>query len=210
MEQIQSSFNTLAATKPCDGQDAFIDTETRCPRESKVTSKPFESCNIVAGQSSAVVLSEFPYRIFDVTDAFASTLGFKQEDLKSSSLRLTFGPKTNLKRLHSVLSGKTNCDDDVCLYRKDGEEFVCAIRSHTSNLPNEDLVSSITISNHNSGRNSVISIPNHGGEFHTDPAQFASSMMREHEPTLSHDPALLAHLNAIRRSRKTAARSVPL
>ena len=210
---MQCSFNSLAVTAPCDEQDAFFDIESRRSRGSKISREPDENCDIVAGPLSAVVLSEFPYRICDVTDAFASTLGFKREDLKNSSLRLTFGPKTDVKRLHSVLSGKTNCEDDVCLYRKDGGELVCWIRSNKSNLPNGDSVFSITISTLNSGRKFVtVEGCDSDTEKKLNPAQFqvASSIIREHEPTLSRDPALLAHINAIRRSRQAAARSVLL
>ena len=207
--QVQGNFNSLSVIAPRDGLDGFVEKVPSCIKDLNATHEHVESYKSVEGKCSAVVLPQYPYRICDVTEAFASTLGFKLADLKNASLRLTFGPKTDLKRLQTLLSGQTRSEEEVWLYRKDGDEMGCSICSITSSLPNGDLVSTITILNRDSEHKSVRSAQNQDFEVRAlkmpSPVQPACSMLLDNETPLSRDPALLAHLRAILRSRKALA-----
>ena len=129
----------LSGAGPHDSQANCVDVLN--------TLEPNENFHGIYGNSTALVSLKYPYRICDVTESFASKLGFKQTELKNATLRLVFGPKTDLTRLQRVLSGHSRSEDEIWLYRKDGEEIECSIRSSTSDLQRGDPVSKITISN---------------------------------------------------------------
>ncbi len=60
------------------------------------------------------------------------TFGFKVPELKNHSLRLLFGPQTDLCKLGSIVNdfGVSPDATEIVLYRKDGEEVRCSTQSN--------------------------------------------------------------------------------
>ena len=213
--EVQLNFATLAVAAPSHSNESFVDESAY----ESILRKGVEICSSVQSAAAAVVLSEYPYRIYAATEAFASSLGFKPSELNKASLRLAFGPDTDLEKIKSVVTGKTKSEDNICLYCKDGGELSFSVRSHTSIMMNGEMVSSIyfTISNSaykpvQSDVKPVLKSPRANDEkpLHdkkAGPSRFAS-VLRDTEPLLTSDPVLLVHLDAIRRSRKAVARTV--
>ena len=213
--EVQHNFATLSVATPSHSNESFVHTTAY----ESILRESVEICSYFQSAPAAVVLSEYPYRIYASTEAFATSLGFKSSELNKASLRLAFGPDTDLKKIKIVVTGKTKSEDNICLYRKDGGELSCSVRSHTSNMTNGEMVCSIYFTINNSAYKPaqsdvkhVLKTPSENDEkLHHDkktgPSRF-DSVLRDTEPLLTSDPVLLVHLDAIRRSRKAVARTV--
>ena len=98
---------------------------------------------------SIMVHSNYPYRICEASASFADVLGFKPKELQGGSLRLFFGPETDLHKLKKIVSDEGQGENDrVVLYQKDGSEVSCSIHCTKSDLPSWGRVSSISILNY--------------------------------------------------------------
>jgi PAS domain S-box-containing protein len=159
---------------------------------------------------SAHVNPEYPYRISEASDSFAKIFGFKPVELKGGSLRLVFGPETDVEKLHDIMCDKGRDDNDrVVLYQKDGNEVACSVHSTTSYSPTGERMASISILNYKSAENAPYlvfrqSSASHDGGVCANGSSAESTPSYGCVPPLTHDPKLLIHLSAIRRSRGSA------
>ena len=154
--------------------------------------------NVGAVPPSAVVLPEFPYRICAVTESFSSLLGFNAKELTNSSLRLVFGPQTDLKGIKKIICEDSADDSVFLLYKRNGDEIRCSIASRVSSTPENPAISTITIVCHES--ESIRTVRSAMQE-NTDQQSFSEPVGTS---GFSTDPALRAHLNAIRRLRRVS------
>ena len=136
--QAQSSFKGLYLDAPdcCDSEELVY---THLFRESCS-----EKCRGPADNVMAVVVPYYPYRICAVSDGFSCALGFNSAELEGETLRMAFGPKTKLKDVKRVVTGKST-EKVVCLYRKNGEKLICSVRRDAASTPNEESLSIISI-----------------------------------------------------------------
>jgi hypothetical protein len=213
--EFQSSFCALSLVSP------LVDTSSCVPYQQ---SEHLEGCNDFGHKSkenpavnqtgfpSVLIHADHPYRICEASDSFADVLGFKPKDLQGGSLRLFFGPATDLQKLKKIVGDEGQNDNDrLVLYRKDGDEIACSISStSSSNLPSGERVSTISILNYRSAQCFPISLtaagkqpsaPRHDGLLMKSATSSSISSI-DHIPSISHDPALLVHLSAIRRCRR--------
>jgi hypothetical protein len=162
---------------------------------------------------SAHVNSEYPYRICETSESFATIFGFKPEELKGGSLRLVFGPETDVGKLNDIICDKMqDFNDRVVLYQKDGNEVACSVYSTHFDTPTGERMSSISILNYKLAQTSTLmifqqSLGSHEGGEHTKSTTSArnrSSLPCENVQPPTLDPTLRLHLNAIRRSRGIA------
>jgi PAS domain S-box-containing protein len=197
----QSSFFALSLTTSAEqsscvsfGYDACVGGGRDLQRKSKE-----------AGFPSIMVNSDFPYRICEASESFADIFGFTPKELKGGSLRLFFGPGTDLQKLKKIVGDECQDDNDrLVLYRKDGDEVACSIHSTSSDLPTGDRVSSISILNYKStqGFPPPSTQQPHDGGLPMKSALVSSTLSAECFPSIQNDPALLVHLRAIRRIRR--------
>jgi PAS domain S-box-containing protein len=212
--ELQSSFRGLSLISsvetsssslyPCHDGDYFKQ-EYALDRKHKETVKQ-------DGSPYALVHSDYPYRICETSDSFADILGFKPKELQGGSLRLLFGPETDLQKLKKIVSDQCQDDNDrLVLYRRDGDEIACSIHSTASDLRSGERVSTISILNYTSAQRFPLATTTMKHQSAArDDEQLIKSGMRPFPSTdvmmsFEHDPALLIHLSTIRRSR-TAGR----
>ena len=76
------------------------------------------------------IVSEYPYRILEANSSFLMTLGFKPIEV-IQTLRIIKGPETDDSKLTRVIQKAIDdfsSDENIVLYRKDGEELTCVVR----------------------------------------------------------------------------------
>ena len=68
-----------------------------------------------------------PYKICSVNQKFLLQLGFREADMIGRTLRIVYGPRTDVKKILSMVentvAGKGQAGEDVVLYSKDACEF---------------------------------------------------------------------------------------
>lgn len=150
---------------------------------------------------SVVVLAEHPsFRILAATERFAGALGFTASELTKSSLRVAFGPETDVSIFKKILGESTLHEEAVWLYKKNGDELRCSVRSRISNNQSSEVTCTITLVSHVS----VSSMKMDQQDIKAIPNDLMATLPRPTNPgpSICSDPALLAHLSAIRRSRR--------
>jgi hypothetical protein len=96
-----------------------------------------------SNETMIVVEREFPYRIRSASSQFSQVFQFKEKEFASSSLRLLFGPETNVPAIRSVIGGRIDCASQpqlpLTLYRKDGDEVSCSMRVVSASSDNNTV-----------------------------------------------------------------------
>jgi hypothetical protein len=80
---------------------------------------------------SIVIARESPYRFRAMSPEFLQMFRFQSQELAASSLRLLFGPETDVAGLRALVEGSACCCQTqipLVLYRKDGDEVHCTVR----------------------------------------------------------------------------------
>ena len=212
--EFQSNFSALSLTS--QSSDSSSCSSYGCNiffgdgydlRKRKETTKQ-------TGFPSIMVHSDYPYRICEAGDSFAGILGFKPKELQGGSLRLIFGPETDLQKVKKIVGDECQDDNDrLIFYRKDGDEVACSIHCTTSDLPSGERVSSISILNYRSAQSCPLTLtaainqpaPTLYDGVLTKSAVSSLIAPIDSKASISHDPALLVHLSAIRRCRRSSA-----
>jgi hypothetical protein len=138
----QNCFPSLSLAAPSETKSSFLHDNYSYV---SVLGEKATCCDSFDDLPAASVLPEYPFRLCDATDSFASLLGFKVNELKGNTLRLVFGPQTDLGKLKRIMPLGSDIEEGICLYRKDGEEMNCLIRCSPSKLADGESVSLITI-----------------------------------------------------------------
>jgi hypothetical protein len=204
MMEFQCSFQALSLSS--SQSDAVSTTVHEVGYSSSSAGIPHFIHSIDVGAfPSALIFSDYPFRILKATASFAEVLGFRPEDLNGSSLRLCFGPCTDVHKLKKILQNKGQDDNDrIIFYRKNGDEVACSIQSSCTHMPSGETLSSIAILSY---RSSTVS---DGLRTETERNPITTSTFdagvpeASVDPSLIHDPGLLMHLRAIRRSRRSS------
>ncbi len=186
------------------GYDTFLEGGLDIDRKCKETLAVKQ-----AGFPSIMVHSDYPFRICEASDSFADILGFKPKELQGGSLRLLFGPETDLQKLKKIVSDQCQDDNDrLVLYRRDGDEIACSIHSTASDLRSGERVSTLFILNYRSAQSSPLPV-NAAVKQARHEGRLIQSAMSSFIPPIEtmtpiqHDPALIVHLSAIRRCRRS-------
>ena len=148
---------------------------------------------------SAVVLADYPYRLSAATESFAGALGFKASELTKSSLRVAFGPQTDLHQLKRALGKGTENAISICFYKRNGDELQCSITSQVTYLSDTEPVATMTIVSLESGSLDMVSTSEETGVCQHVMPSFPGCSGN----SICDDTALKVHLSAIRRSRKS-------
>ena len=85
-----------------------------------------------------VVACESPYRFRAISPEFLQLFRFQNQELVASSLRMLFGPETDVAGLRALIEGRcSTAQIPLVLYRKDGDEVRCTVRVPTKGARNE-------------------------------------------------------------------------
>ena len=100
----------------------------------KITQASF-SCELAVNcmedwRPSAFIRSDYPHKIVDHNSLFSELFAFKSDELRGSSLRLIFGPRSDAKRLQSLILSDSGQPESFVFYRKDGEAITCLVCGH--------------------------------------------------------------------------------
>ena len=165
---------------------------------------------------SIVIGREHPHRFQNMSPAFLERFRFKCHDLNTASLRLLFGPDTDVPSIRSMLAAPSSprTSGSLTLYRKDGEEVRCRIRV----LPNDDNSTSTLIFDIEGGSCSSFSLPSEEpcasvgsssshGVWAPPAADSRLCSLLSEEPTT--DPLVAIHIRAVRCAAAAAAAARP-
>ena len=202
IQEMQCTFeNALSFPYPPDAHAIIEVTDSPVFTTRKVAAA---TSNCVEDACTAVLLSEYPHRICNASEAFSTILGFLPKQLDGKSLRMAYGPRTDVEKMKGILSGKSCSESQIFIYRRDGEELCCSARSHQVDEISGQTAIALTIERCPEGGAMPPARPPPTFEMEAKRcvAQFSSAVSFDSEPSLSIDSALLAHLRAIRRSRK--------
>ena len=102
---------------------------------STLTTRSTEEADV-----NVLIAREPPHRFCMMSPLFLQLFRFKSQDLSSSSLRLIYGPKTDVQAVRNLIARPAACASAVPIifYRKDGEEVPCFVRVLSSALAHDD------------------------------------------------------------------------
>ena len=205
--KIQNEFTCLQI-------DASEHSDGLLQRISELNSA--KSTNPEIDDVSIVIGREHPHRFQNMSPAFLERFRFKCHDLNTASLRLLFGPDTDVPSIRSMLAAPSSprTSGSLTLYRKDGEEVRCRIRV----LPNDDNSTSTLIFDIEGGSCSSFSLPSEEpcasvgsssshGVWAPPAADSRLCSLLSEEPTT--DPLVAIHIRAVRCAAAAAAAARP-
>jgi hypothetical protein len=82
---------------------------------------------------SAVISADYPYRVFQQTPEFSKMFGFKESEHGLVSLRILFGPDTDLAKLKAMVSNIIRSgehEDWFTFYKKNGDDLKTLLRGN--------------------------------------------------------------------------------
>ena len=149
-----------------------------------------------------------------MSNAFLERFRFKCHDLTTSSLRLLFGPDTDVLAIRSMIAASSSprASGLLTLYRKDGEEVRCRIRV----LPNEDSTCTLKFDIEGGSCSSSFQEPcaslaagttSSHGVWAPPAADSQMCSLLSEEPTT--DPLVAIHIRAVRCAAAAAAAARP-
>ena len=117
----------------CPLLTTLIETELNTCK--KPSTQSFENADV-----NVLIAREPPHRFCMMSPLFLQLFRFKSQDLSSSSLRLIYGPKTDVQAVRNLIARPAACASAVPIifYRKDGEEVPCFVRVLSSALAHDD------------------------------------------------------------------------
>ena len=133
LEEVQHDFNSLQIDLSSSDHTISIPValdQLTCGEDKRQNSK--------SDEVSVCISLDPPYRFRSTSPAFLEKFRFKSQDINSSSLRLLFGPDTDVQAIRSIITNHLTPCVKVILYRKDGEEIRCSVRSVPSCAIQED------------------------------------------------------------------------
>jgi len=80
---------------------------------------------------SVVISVDYPYRVLQQTSAFSKIFGFMDEELRMVSLRVIFGPDTDVKKLQTTISNIVRFGEQAdcfTFYKKNGDDVKFPLR----------------------------------------------------------------------------------
>ena len=196
MRRIQNEFTCLQV-------DASERSDSLLQRKILISA---ESTNTKTGELSVLIGREHPHRFRNMSPAFLERFRFKCNDLTTASLRVLFGPDTDVPTICSMLAAPSSprTSGPLILYRKDGEEVRCRIRV----LPNDDnstctLDFDIECEGSSSFQEPCASLSAAGGEVAPPAADSQMCSLLSEEPAM--DPLVAIHIRAVRCAAMEAA-----
>ena len=203
--KIQNEFTCLQI-------DASEHSDGLLQRISELNSA--KSTNPEIDDVSIVIGREHPHRFQNMSNAFLERFRFKCHDLTTSSLRLLFGPDTDVLAIRSMIAASSSprASGLLTLYRKDGEEVRCRIRV----LPNEDSTCTLKFDIEGGSCSSSFQEPcaslaagttSSHGVWAPPAADSQMCSLLSEEPTT--DPLVAIHIRAVRCAAAAAAAARP-
>ena len=107
-------------------KDSNVDKMENCHPQANFSFELAVNC-MEDWRPSACIRSDYPHRIVDHNSSFSELFGFKSDELRGSSLRLIFGPRSDRKKLQSLILSDSGQQDSFVFYRKDGEAVTCLV-----------------------------------------------------------------------------------
>ena len=86
---------------------------------------------------SVLISADYPYRVFQQTPEFSKMFGFTDEELRMVSLRVIFGPDTDVKRLQATISNVVRSGEEAgcfTFYKKNGDDVKFPLRGYLTNF----------------------------------------------------------------------------